>query len=168
MLEREEHAHVAGARVDRAEEGDDEQRPERRDAGEADPGCGHQQRRAEQQDAGRPAVTDGTHGQCRHGRTGERGRAEEADVELAEAERKQVGGQQHGDVAVGKGAQAASDEERQNGGVDAGRKQKPRKGTHDARSRQARRSTAGYAPAAMAASASRPASMSSGVPKLFM
>ena len=49
MLQRQEHADVARTRIERADEGDEQQRPERRQAGEAEAGGDHQQRRAEQQ-----------------------------------------------------------------------------------------------------------------------
>jgi hypothetical protein len=40
-------------------------------------------------------------------------------IELPEAERKEVGGQQHRNVTVGECAQRASDEQRKNGRIDA-------------------------------------------------
>ena len=119
MLERQEHADIARAGIDRAEEGDDQQRPERGDARETQPGRDHQQRGAEQQRVLRPAMTDGADRQRRERGTREGCRAEQSDVELPEAEREQVGGQQHRDVAVRERAQRAPDEQRKNGRIDA-------------------------------------------------
>ena len=119
MLERQEHADIARTGIDGAEEGDDQQWPERGDARETQPGGEHEQRSAEQQRLLGPAMTDGPDRQRRQRGTREGCRAEQSDVELPEAEREEVGGQQHRNVTVRECAQRAPDEKRKNGRIDA-------------------------------------------------
>ncbi len=84
------------------------------------------QRGPEQQRLLRPAMSDTAYRERRERRTRERGRAQEPDVELAEAECEQIRGQQDGDIAVGESAQTLADEQRKSGGVDARGQQQPR------------------------------------------
>ena len=78
MLERQENADIAGARVDSADERDHQQRPEGSDARKSQPGREHQQRGAEQQRLLRPAMPDGADSErCQRGAR-ERRRAQEA------------------------------------------------------------------------------------------
>ncbi len=116
VLERQEHADIAGTGVERADEGDHQQRPERAEAGEADAGGGHQQRRAEQQRARRRAVAPGADRQRGQRRSRERGGAEHADGELAVAQRQQVRRQQHRHRAIDEAAQRAGGDQRAGGG----------------------------------------------------
>jgi len=67
----------------------------------------------------RPAMPDRAYGERRERGARERRRAQESDVELVEAKREQVGGQEYGDIAVGERTKRPSDEQRTRDGVDA-------------------------------------------------
>ncbi len=120
VLQRQEHADVAGARVQRADEGHQRERPERMQPGEAQAGGHHRQCRRVQQSCCAKAMPQCPDRDRRGSRPGQRQGAEHADVHHAHAQRAQVGGQQHRDVAVGEAAQHAAGEQPGGGGLDAG------------------------------------------------
>ena len=120
VLERKKDADVARARIQRADESDHEQRPERRQAGEAryrSAPSAARRRAAARVDRKRwpqapTAIVAQRRAEHRRGR-------DDADVERAQADREQVGRQQHRHVAVGEGTQRAADEQRRRADVDA-------------------------------------------------
>ena len=111
VVERHEDAGVAAARVERADERDEEQRPERRQPREAQSRRGHQHGCREEQAPDGEAVSPAADGERGQRRAEERRRAEEADLELGHAERQQIRRQHDGDEAVGEGAQRAGGED---------------------------------------------------------
>ena len=79
LLNRQEDADIARRRVQRADEGDDQQGPERREGGEADTGQRHQQRGAEQQPVRAEAMAPGADGDGRERRAEHRRGRDHAD-----------------------------------------------------------------------------------------
>ena len=77
------------------------------EGGEAEPGRRHQHRCGQQQPAQLEAMTPAPDGERRDRGAEQRCGAEKADLELALAERQQVGGQEHRDESVGEGAQSS-------------------------------------------------------------
>jgi hypothetical protein len=72
----------------------------------ASPRRRHEKRGGEQQAADGEAIAPSADGERGERRAEQRRGADDADLELAETEREQVGRQHHGDEAVGEGAQA--------------------------------------------------------------
>ncbi len=107
MLQRQEYADIAPARIQRADEGHQQQRPEVRQAGEAQASRRHQQGRGQQQEARRGMMSPGTERQRRQRRTEQGRRAQQSDMPEIVAQRQQVGRQQHRNVTVDESAQAA-------------------------------------------------------------
>jgi hypothetical protein len=73
LLEWQEDADVAGRGVERADKGDDEQRPEAVEGCKAQSGQGHQQACGQQQRARRPPHSDDSDGQGQQRRPEQRG-----------------------------------------------------------------------------------------------
>ena len=123
MLERQKDAHVARGRVERADEGDDEQRPEVVEHSEAEAGEDHEQGSGDQQharvapDAGEPD------GQGEQGRAEQGGRGQHAHMQGVEAEQQQIGRQDDADEAVARGPQPAGGKEQPGLGRGARRQQ---------------------------------------------
>ena len=100
LLGRQEDADVAGGGVEGADEGDDQQRPEVMDEGEAEPGGDHQQRGAQEQQLTPEPVGDETDHQRQGGRAEEGRRRHRPDLEPVEPEGGQMEGQEDADEAV--------------------------------------------------------------------
>ena len=111
VFERQEHADIAAAGVERADERDDQQRPQRAERCEPEPGERHQQRRAKQQSPHRKTAAPAAHRERRK-RRAEQGRgAEDADFHLPMAQRQEIGRQQHRDETIRECAQRACGEQ---------------------------------------------------------
>ena len=111
LLGWQEDADVAGGGVEGADEGDDQQRPEVMDEGEAEPGGDHQQRGAQEEQLTPEPVGDETDQQRQGGRAEEGRRRHRADLEPVEPERGQVEGQEDADEAVAEGPHCAGAEQ---------------------------------------------------------
>ncbi len=111
MFQRQEDTDIAGAWVHRADEGNEQERPEVRETGEQQAGAAHQPGGGEQQLALRITAPPLAHRQRHQRRAEQRRRADQPDVPHAQTERQQVDGQQNGDIAVGEGPQRATDQE---------------------------------------------------------
>src|SRR6185295_14371068 len=111
VIERHENARVAAARVEGADAGDEEERPERGKPRETEPGRRHQQGRREQQAADREAMTPAPDGERGERRAEQRRRADDPDLEQAQPQRQEVRRQDYGDEAVGEPAQRPTDED---------------------------------------------------------
>ena len=122
LLGRQEHADVAGRRVHRADEGDDDQRPEVGERGEAEPGGDHQERDVLEQATAPDAMAAQADEERQRGRAEQRRRDDDADAGVRQPQRRQVRRQddaddpvaerpdpprleQHGRVATGAGRQ---------------------------------------------------------------
>jgi hypothetical protein len=125
LLQRLEHARIAGSRVHRADERDDEQRPERRRGRKSRAGRRHQRGCGDQQPPARMPVRDQTHPQREQRGADQRGRHDRADRQRTEADLDQVDRQQQRDESVGEGAHAAHRENPQRIGGSPGRHQPP-------------------------------------------
>jgi hypothetical protein len=123
LLQGQEEADVARRGVERADEGDQEQRPEALGQGEGDAGQRHQRGGAEEQAApGEPVgVEADEEGEDRGAGQG-RGR-DQADLERAVPEGGEVGRQQQADQPVAEGAQGPRDEQQPGLGRGARREQ---------------------------------------------
>ena len=121
MLERQEHAHVARARVERADERHEQQGPEVREAGEPHAGGEHQQGRTEQQLALAEAMTPGADRERRNRRSEQRRGAQYADGPDVESEREQIRRQQDRDVAIDERTQRTTRHQRACNGISAAR-----------------------------------------------
>ena len=108
LLDRQKHADVPGGRVQGADEGHHEQRPERRQAGEADSRRRHQGRSGEQHALAPEAMTPETDHEGQQRRADERGGDRRADAQRREAEVGEVTGEHHAHHSVGESSQAAS------------------------------------------------------------
>ena len=111
LLDGEEEAHVTRRGVERARDRDEEQRPERGDAEEADPRGEHQPRRAEQDAPPAEALAEQPDRERERRRAEQGARDQRPDLEGVEAEREQVLGEQHADGAVGEPAERAGDDQ---------------------------------------------------------
>jgi hypothetical protein len=106
MLQRQEHADIAGTGIERADEGDQQQRPEGGKVGEQQPGGDHQQGRGQQHPAVVEAVAPwAPSSQVASGRTQQGGGAQHAHLPCAQAQRQQIGRQQDTDEAIDEGPQ---------------------------------------------------------------
>jgi hypothetical protein len=104
VLERQEYADIPGIGIDGAHERDDQQQPECGQAGEGEAGGCHQQGGAEQQSPMVDLMSPGANRhRCQCG-TQQRCGTDQPHRPGAEAQREQVSRQQHGDVAIDKGA----------------------------------------------------------------
>ena len=117
MLQRQEHAHVAGTRVEGADEGDDQHRPERGLARKAQPGGGHQDRRGAQQPVGSKPVAPGAHHKSRQRGTQHRGGAYDTHLQGVESDCQQIGRQQHCHVPVAKRTQPTCRQQQRGFGI---------------------------------------------------
>jgi hypothetical protein len=90
LLDRQEQADVAGGRIEGADHRDEEQRPKRTDAREADAGRDHQDACSQQQIAARdPNESDP---ERQRGRANQRAEDDRADLNGREAERGEIAG----------------------------------------------------------------------------
>ena len=122
LLGRQEQRDVAGAGIERADEGDEEKGPEAGGQVEGDPGRAHQRRRSEQDRAPREAVSEHSDGEQQRGRPEEGGGGDGADLHRRESEPRQVAGKEHAGDAVGHSARGAGRD--QPDGVRRGRRRK--------------------------------------------
>ena len=111
LLGREEQADVAARRVQRADEPDDDERPELRDRREADAGERHQRARCEQHPLRAPTVQPQPGPERERGRAEQRGGDDDTDLEAAEAEVLQVTGEQDRREPVGERPDRARDDD---------------------------------------------------------
>ncbi len=107
LLGGEEDADITGRGVERADEGDQQQRPEVVDEGEPEPGDDGEHRAADEQFAQVQPVGDQPDQQGERGRAEHGGGGDHADLHRAESQLDQVQRQQHADEAVAKGAHTA-------------------------------------------------------------
>jgi hypothetical protein len=107
--------------VERPDERDDEQRPERRRSRKAHAGRGHQACRQGEHATQRMAPGEDANQDCRERRADQRGAANESDVQLAESESEQVRRQKHRDESITEAAQSPTDEQGQRARVRTGR-----------------------------------------------
>jgi hypothetical protein len=120
LLERQEDADVSRGRVERAEEGDDEQGPEVLEPGEGDPGQRHQRGGPDQQPPTRGAVGVEPYEKREEGRAGERRGRDHAGLERAVAEIEEIDRQQQTHEAIADRPQAARGEQKARLRRDAG------------------------------------------------
>jgi hypothetical protein len=124
VLERHQHAEIAGRRVDRADESDDRDGAKQRDIREGDAGCGHERRAAKQQVAQIVARRDETDGQGQERGAEQGGADDDADLAGAKADGGEIGGQEDDGEAVAESAQAPRHiEQRVVGGLYDGRRE---------------------------------------------
>jgi hypothetical protein len=123
MLERQKDAHVARGRIERADEGDDEQWPEVVESSETEAGQDHEQGSGDQQRA-RVAPDGGEpDSQGQQSRAEQRGRGQHAHTDGIEAEQQQIGRQDNADEPVARGPQPAGGKEQPGLGRGARRQQ---------------------------------------------
>ncbi len=128
LLERGKYADIAGRGIERADEGDDQQRPEIGGEHDGGAGRGHQQRGGQQQTAAAIAMGDHADGE-RHDAGAEQGGGDdEADVERAESEQLQVERQQQAHEAVAESARPACPQQDAGVGRGSGGQEKPGEG----------------------------------------
>jgi hypothetical protein len=111
MFQRQEYADVARTRVQRTDEGDHEQGPELRLTGESEPGGYHQDRGGKQQLPVPETVSPASDSDGRGGGSQQGGCAEYAHFPGAETESQQIGGKQHGNIAIDERTQSARDKQ---------------------------------------------------------
>ena len=116
LLQRQEDADVAGRRIERTDEGDQQKKGEA--IGEREPAAGRDHQRAGCQEEGAQAGARATKAnrQRQYGRTEQRRRAEHADLQSTQAEGKQVGRKDDADAAIDNGTQPASGKDEGCGG----------------------------------------------------
>ena len=107
LLCRQEQADVAAAGVERADEADDHQPPERVDHREPDAGRRHQHRRRQEQGAAWDAVALESDDERGDRRAEQGGGDDRADLHLGHAERLEEHGEHDADHAVAERAQAS-------------------------------------------------------------
>lgn len=100
LLRRQEDTDVPPRRIERSDEGDDDERNEGREQPEAGPGHGHQRAGQEQHRARVDPIAGEPHCERQHGGAEERGRDEDSDLDRAEAQREQVGRKDHARESV--------------------------------------------------------------------
>ena len=109
MFERQEDAHIPARRIERANEGDKQQRPEGVEPGEAQPCAGHEQRGGKQAALEVHAMGDKAERQGQQGRTQQRAGRDQPNADRTEAEPRQVDREQDSDKPVAEGAYPACD-----------------------------------------------------------
>jgi len=111
LLRRQKDAHVARRRVQRTEDGDDQERPERRQSGESDPGREHDQRRADEHAPSLDPMAAEPECHRERGRAEERPGHDRADPDRREPEPAQIAREKHAHEAVHEAAEPAYEDD---------------------------------------------------------
>ncbi|MNN18326.1 hypothetical protein D3C81_1315330 [compost metagenome] len=120
VFQRQKDTDVAGARVQRADEGDHQKRPQRGEACKAQASRKHEYGRQHQQATLWVAVPDDADDDRGQGGADQGCAADEPDCHRIEPERQQVGRQQHGNIAIADATQRAAGKQWQGVTMNAG------------------------------------------------